>query len=31
MIVAGECGVFSPKLLDCFAKVRGDFEELAGV
>lgn len=30
MIVAGECGMFSPKLLDCFWNVRKDFEELAG-
>lgn len=29
MILNGECGVFSPKLLDCFQKVRGEFEELA--
>ncbi len=28
MIVSGECGVFSPKLLECFRKVRKDFEEL---
>lgn len=29
MIVTGECGVFSPKLLDCFWNVRKDFERLA--
>ena len=29
MILAGECGAFSPKLLDCFKKVRGEFEALA--
>jgi len=29
MIVAGECGVFSPKILECFKNVRKDFEELA--
>lgn len=28
MIIAGECGVFSPKLLECFRKSRKDFEEL---
>ena len=28
MIVTGECGVFSPKLLDCFWNVRREFEEL---
>lgn len=27
MIVTGECGVFSPKLLDCFWNVRREFEE----
>lgn len=27
MIINGECGTFSPKILDCFAKVRADFEE----
>lgn len=30
MIVTGECGVFSPKLLDCFWNVRKEFEGLAG-
>lgn len=29
MIVAGECGLFSPKLLDCFWNVRKEFEDLA--
>lgn len=29
MIVTGECGLFSPKLLDCFWNVRKEFEELA--
>lgn len=29
MIVTGECGVFSPKLLDCFWNVRREFEKLA--
>lgn len=29
MIVTGECGVFSPKLLECFWKVRKEFEQLA--
>ena len=29
MIVSGECGVFSPKLIDCFLKVRNQFEMLA--
>lgn len=28
MIISGECGVFSPKLLECFRKSRKDFEEL---
>lgn len=31
MIVTGECGAFSPKLLDCYWNVRKDFEELASV
>lgn len=30
MIVSGECGVFSPKLLDCFWNARREFEKLAG-
>lgn len=30
MIITGECGIFSPKLLDCFWKVRKEFETLAG-
>lgn len=29
MIMEGECGTFSPKLLDCFAKARGAFEAFA--
>lgn len=29
MIVTGECGVFSPKLLDCLWNVRKEFEKLA--
>lgn len=29
MIVNGECGVFSPKLLECFRKSRAEFEALA--
>lgn len=29
MIVTGECGVFSPKLLDCFWNTRKQFENLA--
>ena len=29
MILAGECGAFSPKLLGCFKKVLGEFEALA--
>lgn len=29
MIVTGECGVFSPRLLECFRNVRKDFEALA--
>lgn len=29
MIIRGECGVFSPKLLECFRKVKKDFEKLA--
>lgn len=29
MIRAGECGVFSPKLLECFRHVREGFEQLA--
>ena len=28
MIVSGECGVFSPKLLECFRKVKKKFEDL---
>lgn len=30
MIITGECGTFSPKLLECFRKVRYEFEEVAG-
>lgn len=29
MIISGECGVFSPKLLECFKHVRKEFEKLA--
>lgn len=29
MIVTGECGVFSPKLLECFRNVKKEFEQLA--
>ncbi len=29
MILNGECGVFSPKVLECFKRVRADFEELS--
>lgn len=29
MIMAGECGVFSEKILTCFAKAKEDFEALA--
>lgn len=29
MILNGECGVFSPKLLECFRNVKADFEKLA--
>ncbi len=29
MIVSGECGVFSPKILECFRKAKRKFEELA--
>ena len=29
MIVSGECGVFSPKLLECFRKSKKKFEELS--
>lgn len=29
MIVSGECGVFNPKLLECFRNVRKEFEMLA--
>ncbi|MDE5819778.1 MAG: HD domain-containing protein, partial [Lachnospiraceae bacterium] len=31
MIVNGECGTFSPKILDCFSKVRAAFEETVRV
>ncbi len=30
MIISGECGVFSPKLLESFRNARKEFEELAG-
>lgn len=29
MIVSGECGMFNPKLMDCFKKCVGQFEEVA--
>ncbi len=29
MIINGECGVFSPKLMECFRQVKGEFENLA--
>lgn len=29
MIVSGECGVFNPKLLECFRNVRKEYETLA--
>lgn len=29
MILNGECGVFSPKILECFRAVRKDFERMA--
>lgn len=29
MIMDGECGTFSPEILECFRQVRGDFEALA--
>lgn len=29
MIIRGECGVFSPRIMDCFRKVRKEFEKLA--
>ena len=29
MILNGECGAFSPKLLECFKRVRNEFRELA--
>ncbi len=29
MIINGKCGVFSPKLLKCFSRVKKEFEELA--
>ena len=29
MIVNGECGVFSPKLMEIFRMARADFENLA--
>ncbi len=31
MIVNGECGVFSPKILDCFHKARPAFEEMVRI
>lgn len=29
MILKGDCGIFSPKLLECFKQVTGEFERLA--
>ncbi len=29
MIINGECGVFSPKIMECFRQVRDKFEQLA--
>ena len=29
MILMGECGVFSPKLMECFREAKDDFEKLA--
>lgn len=29
MIIHGECGVFSPKIMECFRLVRKEFEEIA--
>ena len=29
MIMNGDCGTFSPKLLECFRKVRSELEEVA--
>ena len=29
MIINGECGIFSPKLIECFKKSRNKFEALA--
>ena len=29
MIIQGECGVFSPKLMECFKKVKPEFEKLS--
>ena len=29
MILDGECGTFSPRLIECFKESRQDFEELA--
>lgn len=29
MIINGECGIFSPKLMECFRKTRQEFEKLA--
>jgi putative two-component system response regulator len=31
MIMNGECGVFSPKLLEAFQNVRKEFEDLTNV
>lgn len=29
MILNGECGVFSPKILECFKESKEEFEEIA--
>jgi putative two-component system response regulator len=29
MIINGECGVFSPKLLECFRNAREEFEAMS--
>ncbi len=31
MIVNGECGTFSPKIMDCFRKARPEFEEMVRI
>jgi hypothetical protein len=29
MIMGGACGTFSPKILNCFANIKEDYEKLA--